>query len=155
MGFVGKIKEMFTEYDDEYNEELEDAPDIADFDQIKREEEVEPSYDQPIVASPHRAKMVSINTANKLNVVLAQPKQFEEARSIAENLNNHRTVVLNLEFASPELSRRLLDFLSGVAFANHGEVERVAKKTFIILPSNVSLMGNLLDDPEDSSTYFE
>ncbi|MGI5894436.1 MAG: cell division protein SepF [Candidatus Merdivicinus sp.] len=154
MGFVGKIKEMFTEYDDEYNDELEDAPEVNEFDQIKRETSNDGygGYEQP--SAPNRSKVVNIHATTQLQVVLVKPERFEDARGIAEHLNAKRTVVLNLESASPELSRRLLDFLSGVAFANHGEVQRVANATFIILPSNVNLMGNLLDELEDSGVYF-
>ncbi len=154
MGFVGKLRDMFTEYDDEYDEQMEDAPEIDDFDQIKRENS-QPSYDvPPSAAAANRSKVVNIHATTQLQVVLVKPERFEDARSIAEHLNAKRTVVLNLESASPELSRRLLDFLSGVAFANHGEVQRVAAATFIILPSNVNLMGNLLDELEDSGVYF-
>lgn len=101
-----------------------------------------------------RNKVVNINATTQLQVVLVKPERFDDASTIADQLNAKRTVVLNLESASPELSRRLLDFLSGVAFANHGEVQRVANATFIILPSNVNLMGNLLDELEDSGVYF-
>ena len=156
MGFVGKLKEMFTEYDDEYDEQLEDAPEINDFDQIKRESSA-PSggYEAPSSqAAANRSKVVNIHATTQLQVVLVKPERFEDARSIAEHLNAKRTVVLNLESASPELSRRLLDFLSGVAFADHGEVQRVANAPLIILPSNVNLMGNLLDELEDSGVYF-
>ena len=153
MGFVGKLKEMFTEYDDEYDEQMEDAPEIDDFDQIKRES-AQTNYDIPPSAAANRSKVVNIHATTQLQVVLVKPERFEDARGIAEHLNAKRTVVLNLESASPELSRRLLDFLSGVAFANHGEVQRVAAATFIILPSNVNLMGNLLDELEDSGVYF-
>ena len=153
MGFVGKLRDMFTEYDDEYDEQMEDAPEIDDFDQIKRES-AQTSYDIPPSAASNRSKVVNIHATTQLQVVLVKPERFEDARSIAEHLNAKRTVVLNLESASPELSRRLLDFLSGVAFANHGEVQRVAAATFIILPSNVNLMGNLLDELEDSGVYF-
>ena len=157
MGLVGKIKEMFTEYDDEYNEELEEAPAVNDFDQIKREtgQDSYSSYDQPISggAAGNRGKVVNIHATTQLQVVLVKPERFEDARGIAEHLNAKRTVVLNLESASPELSRRLLDFLSGVAFANRGEVQRIANATFIILPPNVNLMGNLLSELEDSGVY--
>ena len=102
----------------------------------------------------NRSKVVNIHATTQLQVMLVKPERFEDARTIAEHLNQKRTVVLNLESASKELSRRLLDFLSGVAFANNGEVKRVANSTFIITPSNVNLMGDLLDELENSGVYF-
>lgn len=150
MGLVQKFKDMFTEYDDEYDDELEPAPEIEDFDQIKRENSV--GYSE--TPSTNRGKVVNIHATTQLQVMLVKPERFEDARTIAEHLNQKRTVVLNLESASKELSRRLLDFLSGVAFANNGEVKRVANSTFIITPSNVNLMGDLLDELESSGVYF-
>lgn len=150
MGLVQKFKDMFTEYDDEYDDELEPAPEIEDFDQIKRENSV--GYSE--IPSTNRGKVVNIHATTQLQVMLVKPERFEDARTIAEHLNQKRTVVLNLESASKELSRRLLDFLSGVAFANNGEVKRVANSTFIITPSNVNLMGDLLDELESSGVYF-
>lgn len=87
---------------------------------------------------------------NRLQVVLVKPVRFEEASTIADHLNNKCTVVLNLESASKEVARRLVDFLSGVAYANNGEIQRVANSTFIITQHNVSLMGDLLGELENN-----
>ena len=65
------------------------------------------------------------------------------------------TVVLNLEDTNKDMARRILDFLSGVAFANQGKIKRVATNTYIIIPSNVDLTGDdLLDELENSGVYF-
>ena len=90
----------------------------------------------------------------QLQVVLVKPEQFEDALSIADHLNAKRTVVLNLESTSKDISRRLIDFLSGVAYANRGQVKRVANSTFIITPYNVDLMGDLLDELESNGMFF-
>lgn len=150
MGLVQKFKDMFTEYDDEYDDELEPAPEIEDFDQIKRE--TGSNYSE--MPNMNRSKVVNIHATTQLQVMLVKPERFEDARTIAEHLNQKRTVVLNLESASKELSRRLLDFLSGVAFANNGEVKRVANSTFIITPYNVDIMGDLLDELESNGVFF-
>ena len=57
--------------------------------------------------------------------------------------------MLNLESTNKEVSRRLVDFLSGVAYANNGQIKRVANSTFIITPYNVDIMGDLLDELEE------
>lgn len=155
MGLVGKLRDMFTEYDDEYEQEMEEAPEIDEFDQIKQSASSYGGYSTRSAALDNdRSKVVNVHATTQLQVVLVKPENFEDARGIAEHLNEKRTVVLNLESASKDLSRRLLDFLSGVAFANHGEIQRVANATFIILPSNVNLMGNLMNELEDSGIYF-
>ena len=79
-------------------------------------------------------KIVNVSTTTQLKVVLVRPEHFEDASSIADHLNEKRTVVINLESTNKEIARRLVDFLSGVAYANNGQIKRVANSTFIITP---------------------
>lgn len=99
-------------------------------------------------------KVLSVNTTTQLQVVLVKPEKYEDAGEIANSLNSKHTVVLNLESTSKEISRRLLDFLSGVAYANDGQIKRVANSTYIITPYNVDIMGNLLDEIEGTEGFF-
>ncbi|MCI8360004.1 MAG: cell division protein SepF [Clostridiales bacterium] len=102
-----------------------------------------------------RSKVVNMHGGGALQVVLVKPERFDDAPSVADHLNAKRTVVLNLESASKETSRRLIDFLSGVAYANKGQIKRVANSTFIITPYDVDVMGDLiLDELENSSAYL-
>ena len=61
---------------------------------------------------------------------------------------------MNLESTSKEISRRLVDFLSGVAYANKGQIKRVANSTFIITPYNVDIMSDLVDELENNGILF-
>lgn len=110
-------------------------------------------YAQPEVKQ-HSNKVVNINATTQLQVVLVKPERFDDASAIADQLNAKRTVVLNLESTSKEVSRRLIDFLSGVAYANNGDMKRVATSTFIITPYNVDIMGDLLDELESNGVFF-
>ena len=72
-----------------------------------------------------------------------------------DELLKRHTVVLNLEKTEKEVSRRIVDFLSGVAYANNGKIKRVATNTFIITPYNVDLTGDdVLDELENNGLYF-
>ena len=102
----------------------------------------------------HSNKVVNINATTQLQVVLVKPERFEDASTIADQLNAKRTVVLNLESTGKEVSRRLIDFLSGVAYANNGQIKRVANSTFIITPYNVDIMGDLIDELENNGVFF-
>ena len=74
---------------------------------------------------------------------------------MADELLKRHTVVLNLEKTEKEVSRRIVDFLSGVAYANNGKIKRIATNTFIITPYNVDLTGDdVLDELENSGLYF-
>ncbi len=99
-------------------------------------------------------KVVNIHTTAKLQVVLAKPERFEDAREIADHLNEKRTVVLNLEGTNKEVARRLVDLLNGVAYANGGQLKKVANNTFIITPYNVDVTGDLIDELENTGVFF-
>ena len=119
------------------------------------------SFERPVIQRPayknpagHSSKVVDIHTTAKLQVVLTKPEKFSDAREIADNLNEKRTIVLNLESTNKDEALRLLDFLSGVAYANDGEIKKIAKSTFIITPYNVDVMGDLLYELENNGVYF-
>ena len=99
-------------------------------------------YTQQQEIKQHSNKVVNINATTQLQVVLVKPERFDDASSIADQLNAKHTVVLNLEF------------LSGVAYANNGQIKRVATSTFIITPYNVDIMGDLLDELENNGVFF-
>lgn len=109
---------------------------------------------ESLEAQQKRNKVVNINSTMQLQVVLVKPERFDDASTIADHLNAKRTVVLNLESTNKEISRRLVDFLSGVAYANNGQIKRVANSTFIITPYNVDIMGDLLDELESNGVFF-
>ena len=110
--------------------------------------------EEPAEGASKKNKVVNIHATTQLKVVLVKPERFEDASTIADHLNNKRTVVLNLESTNKEVSRRLVDFLSGVAYANNGQIKRVANSTFIITPYNVDIMGDLLDELENNGAFY-
>ena len=131
-------------------EEIERAP---------RERSVEePAYAPRKEAPAKLIKSKTINYSqsnNGLQVVLVKPDRFDEVTTIADHLNEGKTVVLNLEESAREVSRRIVDILSGVAYANGGNMRKVAKNTFIIVSRGVDVMGELLPEEfEDGKIYF-
>lgn len=158
MSLSDKFKKIFEVPEGEYydNEEQDDfvtyKPNDEDAEPPVRHSR--PAQHRPAERSEDPNKVVNIHATAKLQVVLAKPEKFEDARGIADNLNEKRTVVLNLEAANREVARRLVDFLSGVAYANHGELKKVANNTFIITPYNVDVMGDLIDELENTGVFF-
>ena len=104
------------------------------------------AYPTQETAKQHSNKVVNIHATTQLKVVLVKPERFEDASTIADHLNNKRTVVLNLESTNKEVS--------GVAYANNGQIKRVANSTFIITPYNVDIMGDLLDELENNGAFY-
>lgn len=146
MAFEG-LKKMFSTYEEDYEED-----DRYEENEEREERNNDYSKNQNDT-SKQSSKLVNINATAQLAVVLVKPTAFENAAEIADNLKDKRTVVLNLEQTNQEIARRLIDFLSGVAYANEGKIKRVANNTFIITPYNVNLLGDLMDELENSGLY--
>ena len=149
MGFMDEIKKIIHPYDDEdydYEEELEEEEKAkpALFDDRKEERKIEDRHN----------KVVNIHATAALKVVLVKPERFENASEIADHLREKRTVVLNLESTNKDVARRLIDFLSGVAYAGEGKIKKVAANTYIITPYSVDIMGDLIDELENSGLYL-
>ncbi len=147
MGIFGKLWGMDSDLDEDLDMIEEEAiPSVK-----KRNDSIEEvSIDAPRKGN----KVVNIHATAQLQVVLVKPERFDDASAVADHLNAKRTVVLNLESANKDVARRILDFLSGVAYANDGQIKKVANCTFIITPYNVGLMGDLLDELENNGLYF-
>ena len=165
-GFVDKFKRMWDAPDDEYeyNEygypQEEEEEELPQREPSSRRSSSSSRYDDfddaPPVRSSRRNNVVNISATAKLQVALFKPERFgEETRNIADELIKTHTVVLNLENTNKDMARRIIDFLSGVAYANRGKIKKVATSTFIIIPNNVDLTGDdLLDELEHSGVYF-
>ena len=117
---------------------------------IKKEGVAENNY----LNSKKDKNYMNINTTAQLQVILVKPEEFEDAQDIADNLISKRTVLLNIENLNKDLSRRLIDFLSGVAYAQGGNIKRVANRTYIITPYNVDILGDVLDGFNPDSFEF-
>ncbi len=87
-------------------------------------------------------------------VILFNPKTFDEAGDLVNQLNQGRSVVMTLEGIPTENARRLLDFLSGIAFALQGKITPISAKTYFVTPQNVDILGAQADQPESDGQYF-
>ena len=151
------------DYDDEYDETgaEEERGETEEEEPVRarsaRRRPAASSYDIPTddpSPSVNDGKVLNINTTTQLQVVLVKPTKFEDSIEIANSLKAMRTVVLNLESTNKDIARRILDFLSGVAYANQGKIKRVANNTYIITPYNVGISGDLIDELENNGMYF-
>ena len=176
MGFLDEIKKLTRPYDDEDDDFIEEdddagsasssrAPSYADPEPPRRAasrsafsssygaDTVSPAP-SPSTSSAKNNKVVNISGSSQMQVVLVKPERFEAVAEIADHLREKRTVVMNLEQTNKDISRRLIDFLSGVVYAHEGKIKKIANSTYLITPYNVDLMGDLLDELESSGPYF-
>jgi len=97
---------------------------------------------------------VNLHGTGNLQVMLVKPDRYENVSEVADHLRNKCAVVLNLESTNKDTARRLVDFLSGCAYALDGRIKKVATSTYIITPYNVDIVGDLMEEIENSGMYF-
>ena len=152
MGLFDELKKLTHTYEDEDDEYEEDFPDV------KKQDNTAALFDDRRGSSRSEErrsnKVVNIHATTQLKVVLVSPQHFEDASEIADHLKNKRTVVMNLEATNKDVARRLVDFLSGGAYAGEGKIKRVANSTYIITPYHVDIEGDLINELENNGLYF-
>lgn len=163
MGLMDELKKLTRPYNEddldeyEYDEE-EDA--------LEQESEPAPAASRrsafaapetPATGSSRRsgpAKVVNLNTNTAMQVILVKPDRFDTVTEIADHLRDKKAVVLNLESTNKDVARRLVDFLSGAAYSLDGKIKKVAISTYILTPFNVEIVGDLVEELENSGVYF-
>ena len=181
MGLLDRLRELTKPYDD-FDDFEDDAPQRPRRSAVSQESvrNTEPAASSTVQKNPFASfstdyadsysrastareprerepdnKVVNIHTTAQLQVVLVNPDHFEAAADIADHLREKRTVVMNLEKTNKDTSRRLIDFLSGVAYAQDGKIKRIAVSTYMITPYNVDIMGDhVMDELENNGLYF-
>jgi len=177
MGFMDELKKLARPYtededegfydDDEMMDELDDVEDEEDVRTaapveraVKQERTVAarpaaaPAATAARPAAPAVSNVVNLHGTGNLQVMLVKPDRYENVSEVADHLRNKCAVVLNLESTSKDTARRLVDFLSGCAYALDGRIKKVATSTYIITPYNVDIVGDLMEEIENSGVYF-
>jgi cell division inhibitor SepF len=147
-GFVNPPEE-----DDYYDDEADYYDDI-DSGSAKQQPVQQNNYNQQTAG--RQSSGMGLGGALEMKVVKPDKYDSATAQKIADHLLNERTVVLNLEATNKESARRLIDFLSGVAYSISGYIQRVANNTFVIVPKNVDVSGEQLQEvrkQEDNDLY--
>lgn len=95
-----------------------------------------------VVSNTKKGKIVDIHATTQLQVVVIKAQRYEDVLDIASHLKNRKPVVVNMESAPPEESRRIIDFISGVIYAIDGEIQKISKVIILATPYNVNIMGD-------------
>ena len=160
MGLMDKIKrgigtnDNYDDYEDDYYNEFDGDEDVAGAQNVQNG--VDPMATQGIGLSglSQMSSGISLSgTALELKVV--KPQHFDSVPQIADHLLNKRTVVLNLENTNKETARRLIDFLSGVAYSIDGSLKKIASNAYVITPSNVDVGDAQLRDKRQRAAQQE
>ena len=176
MGFMDELKKLarpYAEDDDDFDEEFDleerhrasrastaarPAPRSSAYDEVLDDLSSRSSSASTTASTSRRStsdsKVVNIHTTTQMQVVLVKPDRFDNVSEIAEHLRSKHAVVLNLEATNKDIARRLVDFLSGCAYALDGKIKKIAISTYIITPYNVDIVGDLIDELENSGLYL-
>ena len=102
---------------------------------------------------PKRERVVEFG-GNEQQVILFNPKTFDEAGELVSHLGQGRSVVMTLEGIPTDNARRLLDFLSGITFALNGRITPISAKTYFVTPQNVDVLGSQAEQAENDGQYL-
>ncbi|MCQ2418429.1 MAG: cell division protein SepF [Clostridia bacterium] len=160
MGFMQELKKLtrpYSEEEDEFEDyeedEEEEAPAPAPAPSSRRSSAFS---DSPRASASARGsgKVLNLSNNTQFQVILVKPDRFDNVSDIADHLREKRAVVLNLESTNKDVARRLVDFLSGCAYALDGKIKKIAISTYIITPFNVDVVGDMMDEIENSISYL-
>ena len=164
MSFWDNFKKFTQPYSDDDYDEYED-------------EAGEEAYEEEPAERPARTRRSSIfNTAeestpaaapassgfsgqvvtmgNKQEVVLFHPGNFNDTSKAADDLRNKKAVIVNMENVDKAMARRVVDFLSGCAYALDGKVKKVAQSTSLFCPHNMDVVGDLENLQTEVESYI-
>ena len=133
MSIKNKIKNYFTmddEYEYEYVEETE-LPETPNKNSKQKSQNV--------------VNLTSVQQPTS-KVVLCEPRNYNEAQEIADNIVNRRAVVINLQRVDTGQAKRIVDFLSGTVYAVNGDIQKLGAETFLCTPDNVDVSGTITDN---------
>ena len=110
--------------------------------------------DAPQKKQKANLKVVGKSGAQATQVVVIEPKAFEESLEIIEHLRTRRSVILNLHLLDTAASQRVVDFLSGATHAIDGNQQRIGDGVFMFTPSNVSISTELETEMPTEEAYW-
>ena len=167
MGLFDELRRLARPYEDEPEDDYED-----DFEPVSRSERMYRTGGErlerraakssqentgtlyPVENERRSNKVVNIHTTTQLQVVLVKPERFDNVSEIADHLRDKHSVLLNLENTDRNIARRLVDFLSGCAYAVDGKIKKVAASAYLLTPYNVEIVGDLVEELENNGVYF-
>jgi cell division inhibitor SepF len=148
MGFMDQFKKItgLNGNDENYDQENDygnDVPSAIDFNDYDSQ--------RPTIKS---TRTMSIPATTHLQVIVVKPEKYSDAAAIADHFKNKKTVVLNLDNTNKDVANRLIDFLGGVAYAADGDLKRIASTTYIIVPVNVDISGDMIEELGNNNDFI-
>lgn len=96
--------------------------------------------------SSHSGNVVNFQASVKMEVVVIQPENYDEAQDVCDHIKSQRPVIINLEQMERNVAQRIMDFVSGACYTLNGNLQRVTNNIFIIAPENIDVAGNFREE---------
>ncbi len=100
-----------------------------------------------------KGTVISMHAQRQVRVVVIEPRSFEEAKGITDNLKNRRPVIINLEQAEAELAQRVVDFISGATYALNGSMQKVGNGIFLFVPNNMDISSDYKEQDKGKGMF--
>ena len=113
-----------------------DDYDVDTYDNYEEEEEDRKFFGR-------KGKVVPISQAQSVKMVISQPTSFEQSEEICSLLKEKKSVIVNLEYVSKEVARRIVDFISGGVYALDGHIQKISNSIFLIAPTNYEITNEM------------
>ena len=164
----------YDDYDDDYMDEYEEEEVTEAFEEEAPQERparrrpsffggsssnnTEESYTPAAPAAPAASAgfsgQVVTMGGSKQEVVLFPPVNFNDTSKAADALRNKKAGIVNMENVDKAMARRVVDFLSGCAYAVDGKVKKVAQSTYLFCPHNMDVVGDLENLQAEVESYI-
>ena len=134
-GLVNRIKNWVG-----MDPEVEGEEDLYDelYGSVNEEEE-ETFQENPIKSRKNNLRVLSHPSASNYEVMVVEPRTFDESLEVVNNLRSRKSLILNLHLLDAEQSQRVVDFISGATHAIDGHQQRVGDGVFVFTPNNVNI----------------
>ena len=146
---LAEERDPYVEDEDPYEPEAEledryrERPNVRRLGSRRRRDEFDDIFADDDVPARPTAQLRSVrpggNGRGDVRVHLVIPKSFNDAQQVADQFKDHIPVILNLQGTDVDLSKRLIDFASGMTYALDGGMQRIADKVFLLTPRNVEV----------------
>jgi len=142
---MGRIVDKFLgviglEVEDELEGQVEQVSEVGG----------EKEYNRP----SRKGQLIGLPSQRQTTVILVKARAFDEVESIAQNIKERRSVIVNVEDVEKEVAQRMIDFLSGSVFALDGNVQKVSSGTFLFATCNVDVVGQIWEEQDRSLAKF-
>ena len=163
MSFWDSVKKIAQPYADDEYDDYDDELDGYEEEAPRRSSAVEsdnsfnfdsaPASTSTAKSGNFSGHVLNINS-NKQEVVLFRPTAFNDSTKAADDLRDKKAIVVNLENVDKALARRVIDFLSGCAYALDGKVNKIAQSTYLFCPHNMDVVGDLEAIQNEVESYI-